>query len=101
MQEALAKKVLEVEFFRGALRRIEARRRPSSEDRRDCIYEQVQVMQAQGGLTIERMCELGQVSRGDFIVIGSNSSPGRKRSELRARMQRIVLTHRGNYGYRR
>jgi hypothetical protein len=29
MQEALAKKVLEVEFFRGALRRIEARRRPN------------------------------------------------------------------------
>jgi hypothetical protein len=30
LQEALSKKVLEVEFFRGALRRIEARRRPSS-----------------------------------------------------------------------
>jgi hypothetical protein len=29
LQEALAKKVLEVEFFRGALRRIEARRRSS------------------------------------------------------------------------
>jgi hypothetical protein len=26
----------------------------------------VQVMQAQGGLTIERMCELGQVSRAGF-----------------------------------
>jgi transposase-like protein len=30
LQEALAKKVLEVEFFKGALRRIEARRRCSS-----------------------------------------------------------------------
>jgi transposase-like protein len=29
LQEALAKKVLEGEFFRGALRRIEARRRPN------------------------------------------------------------------------
>jgi transposase-like protein len=29
LQAALAKKVLEVEFFRGALRRIEARRQPS------------------------------------------------------------------------
>jgi hypothetical protein len=29
LQEALGKKVLEVEFFRGALRRIEARRRSS------------------------------------------------------------------------
>ncbi len=30
LQEALAKKVLEVEFFKGALRRIEARRQSSS-----------------------------------------------------------------------
>jgi len=30
LKEALATKVLEVEFFRGALRRIEARRRQSS-----------------------------------------------------------------------
>jgi transposase-like protein len=29
LQEALAKKVLEGEFFRGGLRRIEARRRPN------------------------------------------------------------------------
>lgn len=29
LQQLLAKKVLEVEFFRGALQRIEARRRPS------------------------------------------------------------------------
>jgi hypothetical protein len=31
LQAALAKKVLEVEFFKGALRRIEARRQPSAE----------------------------------------------------------------------
>jgi hypothetical protein len=31
LQAALAKKVLEVEFFRGALRRIEARRQGSNE----------------------------------------------------------------------
>jgi hypothetical protein len=30
LQAALAKKVLEVEFFKGALRRIEARRQPSA-----------------------------------------------------------------------
>lgn len=30
LKEALATRVLEVEFFKGALRRIEARRRPSS-----------------------------------------------------------------------
>jgi transposase-like protein len=29
LKQALAEKVLEVEFFRGALRRIEARRRPN------------------------------------------------------------------------
>jgi transposase-like protein len=31
LQAALAKKVLEVEFFRGALQKIEARRQPSEE----------------------------------------------------------------------
>lgn len=31
LQGALAKKVLEVEFFRGALQKIEARRQPSEE----------------------------------------------------------------------
>jgi len=58
-------------------------------------------MQAQGGLTIERMCELGRVSRAGFYRHWQQQEPKEEEMELRAQMQRIVLVHRGNYGYRR
>jgi putative transposase len=58
-------------------------------------------MQAQGGLTIEQMCELGRVSRAGFYRHWGQQEPLEEEMELRARMQRIVLAHRGNYGYRR
>jgi putative transposase len=58
-------------------------------------------MQAQGSLTIERMCELGRVSRAGFYRHWHQQEPLEEEMELRARMQRIVLAHRGNYGYRR
>lgn len=58
-------------------------------------------MQAQGGLTIERLCELGRVSRAGFYRHWQQQQPKEEEMELRARMQQIVLAHRGNYGYRR
>jgi len=58
-------------------------------------------MQAQGGLTIERMCELGQVSRAGFYRHWQRHEPRAEEMEVRARIQEIVLRHRGHYGYRR
>ena len=58
-------------------------------------------MHGQGNLTIERMCELGRVSRAGFYRHWQQQQPGEEETELRAQMQRIVLAHRGNYGYRR
>lgn len=58
-------------------------------------------MQAQGGLTIERMCQLGQVSRAGFYGHWQRHEPGAEEMEVRARIQEIALQHRGNYGYRR
>lgn len=58
-------------------------------------------MQAQGGLTIDRLCELGRVSRAGFYRQWQQQQPKEEEMELRARMQQIVLAHRGNYGYRR
>jgi len=58
-------------------------------------------MQVQGGLTIERLCELGRVSRAGFYRHWQQQQPKEEEMELRARMQQIVLAHRGNYGYRR
>jgi transposase InsO family protein len=58
-------------------------------------------MQAQGGLTIERMWELGRVSRASFYRHWQQQDPRGEEMEVRAQIQQIVLTHRGNYGYRR
>jgi putative transposase len=58
-------------------------------------------MQGQGGLTIERMCQLGGVSRTGFYRHWQQHQPREEEMELRAQMQQIVLAHRGNYGYRR
>lgn len=58
-------------------------------------------MQAQGGLTIERMCGLGKVSRAGFYRDWQRRKPREEEMEVRSRIQRIVLTHRRNYGYRR
>lgn len=58
-------------------------------------------MQAQGGLTIEQMCALGAVTRGGFYRYWHQQAPQQEETELRARMQSIVLKHHRHYGYRR
>jgi transposase InsO family protein len=47
------------------------------------------------------MCRLGQVSRAGFYRHWREREPRVEQTELRARMQQIVLSHRRNYGYRR
>ena len=57
LKRALAEKTLEVDFFKGALQKIEARRQRNNELWRDGIYDQIrEVMPMQGSLSIERMC---------------------------------------------
>src|SRR5208283_2268640 len=68
---------------------------------RDCIYEQVQVMRSAAHLSIESMCRLWEVSRAGFYRHWREREPRVEQTELRARMQQIVLAHRRNYGYRR
>jgi putative transposase len=59
------------------------------------------MMQAQGGLTIEQMCALGAVTRGGFYRYWHQQAPQQEETELRSRLQSIVLKHHGHYGYRR
>jgi putative transposase len=58
-------------------------------------------MQSAAHLSIESMCRLGQVSRAGFYRHWQEHEPRVEQTELRARMQQIVLAHRRNYGYRR
>jgi len=58
-------------------------------------------MSLQGGLSIERMCQLAQVSRAGFYRSLQQQQPAEEELEVRSAIQQIVLAHRRRYGYRR
>ena len=58
-------------------------------------------MRPQTHLSVESMCRLAQVSRAGFYRHWQEREPRSEETELRAEVQRIALTHRRNYGYRR
>jgi putative transposase len=58
-------------------------------------------MPVQGSLSIERMCQLGQVSRASLYRYLKANAPTEHDMEVRSGIQRIVLEHRRRYGYRR
>jgi putative transposase len=57
-------------------------------------------MRAQGGVSIQRMCELAGVSRASFYRHWETEEPTVAELELRNTIQRLALAHR-YYGYRR
>jgi putative transposase len=58
-------------------------------------------MSLQGSLSIERMCQLAQVSRAGFYRSLQEQQPVQEEMEVRSTIQQIVLEHRRRYGYRR
>jgi transposase InsO family protein len=58
-------------------------------------------MSLQGNLSVERMCQLAQVSRASFYRSLQQQEPQQEEMELRAAIQEIFLGHRRRYGYRR
>jgi len=58
-------------------------------------------MPLQGGLSIERMCELTRVSRAGFYRLLKEQQPAEEETEVRSTIQQIALEHRRRYGYRR
>ena len=58
-------------------------------------------MSLQGSLSIERMCQLAQVSRAGFYRSLQGKQPLKEEMELRATIQQIFVEHRRRYGYRR
>jgi len=63
------------------------------------------MMSRQSTLTIERMCQLAQVSRAGYYRFREQSKTAaaamQEEMELRSLIQQIALEHRRNYGYRR
>jgi putative transposase len=58
-------------------------------------------MSLQGNLSVERMCQLAQVSRASFYRALQQREPALAEMELRGAIQQIFLEHRRRYGYRR
>lgn len=58
-------------------------------------------MSLQGSLSIERMCQLAQVSRAGFYRSLQEHRPEEEDMEVRSAIQQISLEHRRRYGYRR
>ena len=55
----------------------------------------------QGSLSIERMCQLAQVSRAGFYRSLQEEEPVQEELELRSTIQQIFVEHRRRYGARR
>lgn len=58
-------------------------------------------MSGQGGLCIERMCQLAGVSRAGFYRSLLESQPVEEDMAVRSAIQQIAVDHRRRYGYRR
>jgi ACT domain-containing protein len=58
-------------------------------------------MSRQGSLSIERMCQLVQVSRAGFYRSLGEQGPVQEEMEVRSAIQQIAVEHRRRYGYRR
>jgi putative transposase len=59
------------------------------------------MMPLQGSLSIERMCQLAQVSRAGFYRSLQGGAATQEDMEVRSAIQTIVVEHRHRYGYRR
>jgi putative transposase len=59
------------------------------------------MMPLQGSLSIERMCQLAQVSRAGFYRHLQDRAPAQEEMEVRSTIQAIAVEHRRRYGYRR
>jgi putative transposase len=58
-------------------------------------------MPVQGSLSVERMCQLAQVSRAGYYRSFQEHSPVEEEMQVRSAIQEIVVEHRRRYGYRR
>jgi transposase InsO family protein/transposase-like protein len=100
VKRLLAEKTVELDFFKSALQRVEARRQKS-----DIAGERASTrrseMPLQGSLSVERMCQLAQVSRAGYYRHLQSRAPRDEDMSLRSAIQQIVLENRGLYGYRR
>ena len=89
-------------FFQRCLAKSRGSTPAERQGWREGIYDQIrEVMSMQGSLSIERMCQLAQVSRAGFYRSLQEAQPVEEEMEVRSAIQQIALEHRRRYGYRR
>jgi len=89
-------------FFKGCLAKNRGSAPGEQRAGRDSIYDQIRgLMSLQGSMTVERMCELGPVSRAGFYRFLQEERPIEEEMEVRSAIQQIAVGHRRRYGYRR
>jgi hypothetical protein len=93
---------VEVDFFRSALQKVEARRQQSGVSGEKASTTQFE-MPLQGSLSIERMCQLAQISRSraGFYRYLECRVPEEEDMTVRSAIQEIALEQERYYGYRR
>ena len=100
LKRLLADKTVEMDFLRSALQKVRARRQQNevSGEKASTMKSETRL---QGNLSIERMCQLAQVSRAGFYRYLHGPAPAEKCMTVRSAVQEIALEHRRRYGYRR
>ncbi|MGZ9151648.1 MAG: IS3 family transposase, partial [Nitrospira sp.] len=102
LKRVLAEKVLEVDFFQRGLAQRRGATPAERHSWRAGIYAHIRdVMSRQGSLSIERMCDLAQVSRAGFYRSLQANQPIEEEMAVRTAIQGIAVEHRRRYGYRR
>jgi len=91
LERKIGQQALEIDFLKGCLQRIEEQDAAGS-DWKSAVYRKVQEeVKADRRLTIERMVELGRVSRSGFYRF-DDAEPGSDRDmELRDAIQKIAV----------
>ena len=79
-----------MDFFRGALQKVEARRQQSGISGEKASTTKFE-MPLQGGLSIERMCQLAQVSRAGLYRYLECRVPAEEDMTVRSAIQEIAL----------
>jgi putative transposase len=100
LMRLLADKTVEMDFFRSALQKVRARRQQNDVSGEKASTKKSET-RLQGNLSIERMCQLAQVSRAGFYRYLHGPAPAEQCMTVRSAVQQIALEHRRRYGYRR
>ncbi len=102
LERLLGRKQLELDFFKRAFEHVRGATGNRISDGGKGIYRSIEAsLSFEGeGLTVERQCQLAEVSRAGSYRYLQQSTPVQADLLLRARLQELAVEHRRVRGYR-